>query len=70
MKQAEVKIGMKVYKRAAGRNRYQLWTVDGIDELPLSTGQHHKWRLSRVERVDGEMKTFTTVAISASLSHE
>lgn len=68
MKQAEVKSGMQVYTRLAG-NRFQLWVVDGLDELPVSNGQQHKWRLSRMERVNGTMERFTRTAISASLRH-
>lgn len=70
MKQADVLIGMEVYcTDAPGSNRSHLWTVDGLEELPTSNGQQHKWRLTRTDVVRGRTESFTTTAISARLRY-
>ncbi len=70
MKQADVQPGMEVYcTDEPGSRISHLWVVDGLDSLPVSNGQQHKWRLTRTKTVRGVTKTFTITAISARLRY-
>ena len=70
MKQADVEPGMEVYcTEEPGSNISHLWTVAGLDALPVSNGHQHRWRLTRTKVVRGVSKTFTITAISARLRY-